>query len=207
MIDNRRVSEVDGKKYILQHPLYNNCLVIAILNAALDDDQNIPLEKMFKYEKMLQKKYNISENGLDVTMAGCIAYDWGYASSLELNPIVQFPDIQKCVISGYKKIIRIHGWRRNVYDYAKAHLYDECKKYISQFKMKKDRSIVTNASGYGCHAFFVRHIVESTHVFGINVTIGVNGVVNWRDITLSPERLDNEKIVGSELCILLRKIK
>ena len=48
MIEKERITKVKGKKYLFQNPFYNNCAVVAMYNAFLDDDQSFDIGKIAK---------------------------------------------------------------------------------------------------------------------------------------------------------------
>lgn len=211
MFEKERMKKVGGKTYIMQNPMYNNCVVVALFNAFLDDDQSLDLEKLYREEKALNKKYDIDNRGLQITMVGDLAWKYGYQSSLDLAPGLEVNRFRDKINEG-QKVLRIYGWKRFVH-YESPALEKKCKNYVMDFvekypKYKKkveNRKIVTGASGLGSYVFFVRKIHDDGKFHGINYTTGVNWSKGWYNIGLEREKQKKGVALGSELAIILKR--
>jgi hypothetical protein len=178
-LEPHRVTTVNGRKVLFQIPFTKNCMVIAILNAVLQD-RHIPNYNLEQLENKYNKKYNINERGLDITVAGAIAYDLGYYSSIDKS--ATFSSAYKSYLSGHK-IIRIYGYMPGdgFWDDETEETKHITREYHKMFSIEKSFTETTMPS---CHAVFVHEINPDGLCLFTNYVNGVNVIKRWDSVGL-----------------------
>ena len=159
MFEPERLKKVHNKTYIMQHPQYNNCMIIALFNAVLDDNPSFDLKELFKEEKRLNDKYEIHKRGTRIELLGGIAWEYGYDVIIHFKHATSQLFNFKNYYNKGDKILRLESW--NIYDNdnlskSEKRRSKKIKKYMNDFLNKyqlhknkiKERKLITNCSGF-----------------------------------------------------------
>jgi hypothetical protein len=177
MLNPNRITRVLGKKVLLQEPYSNNCAVIAILNACMQDNE-ISDKELEYLENKYNKKYELHKQGLQITIAGAIAWDLGYNSYISVTAGPQgFSDAYNSYRIHNDKIIRIFSWIQNDTQYSLEDR-EKYKEYAKHF-IKDTPPVAVNAQHVGAHATLAINIQSNGDCLFLNYLNGVNTEHNW----------------------------
>lgn len=192
-------------KYIIQHPLENNCVIIALANALIDFGILKTEKSIDRFIKRWTKCYNVNKHGLQPTMIGHMMFQYGVESSLMLSPR------EYDIIRNYDenvKVLRVcsiplNKPRNKEYD---QWLLNFAKKYNVKLSDKKLITfILKNEKGeyqsYTSHAFYSKDFQEN----GSFTAINYDGITkqNWWNIGHYYAKLG--KAIGSEFVMIIKK--